>query len=279
MGAQEEPRFCYRHPNRETLLRCSSCERPICPECMTSAPVGIRCPDCARGPKVTRMSGRRPALSVAGVPLVTGALIAVNSLIWLLQQSHGGSGGSWYQDGALYAPLVHDGEWSRIVTGAFLHADFGHVALNMLSLWFVGSALEQLTGTVRFGAIYAISLLGGSAGAMLLDPHVPVVGASGAIFGLFGALVYHFWRQGVPIMQSSIGMILVLNLAATFILPSISVGGHLGGLAAGTLAAVVLSDYARGSLAHTRIKPPVAAGLAALTVAVIVLNVIAAAAA
>jgi membrane associated rhomboid family serine protease len=279
MSAPEEPRYCYRHPSRETLLRCSTCERPICPECMTSAPVGIRCPECAHGLKVRSMVGRRTGPSVAGVPLVTGVLIAVNVLVWLLEQSHGGSSGSWYQSGALYAPLVHDGEWTRVITGAFLHADFGHIALNMLSLWFVGSALEQLIGPLRFGAIYAISLLGGSAGAMLIESNVPVVGASGAIFGLFGALVYHLWRQGVPIMQSSIGMILVLNLAGTFILPNISIGGHLGGLASGALAAVVLSDYARGSLAHTRLKPPVLAGLAGLAVAVVVLNFIAAAAA
>ena len=279
MGFPEESRFCFRHPNRETLLRCSSCERPICPECMTSAPVGIRCPECARGPKVRGMGGPRPALAVAGVPLVTGALIAVNVLVWLLQQSHGGSTGSWYQSGALYAPLVHDGEWTRVVTSAFLHADFGHIALNMLSLWFVGSALEQLVGPARFGTIYAISLLGGSAGAMLIESNAPVVGASGAIFGLFGALVYHLWRRGVPIMQSSIGMILLLNLAGTFILPNISIGGHLGGLASGALAAVVLSDYGRGSLAHARLKPPVLAGLAALALAVAVLNVVAAAAA
>ena len=279
MSSPEEPRYCYRHPHRETLLACSSCERPICPECMTSAPVGIRCPDCARGPKVAGMAGRRAAPSLAGVPVVTGGLIAVNVLIWLLEQGQGGSYGSWYESGALYAPFVRDGEWMRVVTGAFLHADFGHVALNMVSLWFVGRALEPLVGPARFGAIYAISLLGGSAGAMLLDPASPVVGASGAIFGLFGALVYHLWRRGVSILQSSIGMILLLNVVWSFISPSISLGGHLGGLAAGALAAVVLSDFGRGSLTQARLKPPVLAGLAALAVGVVVLNAIAAAAA
>ena len=279
MQPEEPPTFCYRHPNRETLLRCSNCDRPICPECMTAAPVGIRCPECAHGPKVRSLgaAGTR-TLELGGLPLVTAVLIAANVLVFLLQQSHGGSGGSWYQRGALFGPAVDQGDWYRVVTSAFLHSGFSHVALNMVSLWFVGSALEQLVGTLRFSVVYVLSLLGGSAGAVLLEPGSPVVGASGAIFGVFGAFVYYLWRQGVPILGSSIGMILLINLAFTFLSPGISKGGHLGGLAAGVLVAVVLADYGRGSLAHTRLKPPIVGGLVALAVALVVLNALAAAA-
>ena len=162
----DEPLRCYRHPDEETRVQCSSCGRPICTRCMITSPVGMRCPECAgrkRGP--ARAASR--AVS-RGTPVVTIGLIVVNVLAFALERG-GDQTSQAYQRGALVGSLVGDGEWWRLVTSGFLHATVAHIVLNMLGLWFLGSALELYVGPYRFAAIYFLGLLGGAAGALLDD--------------------------------------------------------------------------------------------------------------
>ena len=234
---------CYRHPSRETGVACSSCGRPICPDCMTPTPVGMRCPECSR--QKTKV---RTATTLTGEPTLTYFLIAVNVIAFVAMLGSGatfnGVGGTVYGNGALYGPLVADGDWWRIVTAGFLHAGILHIAFNMYFLYFLGTILEPMIGKLRFGLIYAVSLLGGSFGALLLSPNTPVVGASGAVFGLMGAAILAMHARGIDPMQSGLGVTLLLNLGITFVIPGIAIGGHLGGLAAGFVVGYLLFDVA-----------------------------------
>jgi membrane associated rhomboid family serine protease len=234
---------CYRHPNRETGVACSSCGRPICPDCMTSTPVGMRCPECAR--QKTKV---RTAATLVGEPQVTYFLMAVNIIAWVAMLASGAPinnvGGTVYAHGALYGPLVKDGEWWRVVTAGFLHAGIIHIALNMYFLYFLGTILEPMIGKLRFGLIYAVALLGGSFGALLLTPNTPTVGASGAVFGLMGAAILAMRARGIDPMQSGLGVTLMLNLVITFLIPGISKGGHVGGLVAGGIIGYLLFEIA-----------------------------------
>src|SRR5688500_3291863 len=174
---------CYRHPDRETNVACSNCGRPICPDCMTSTPVGMRCPDCAR--ERTRVH-RAPAGLATGAAPATFALIATNVAAYLAEMFGGGSSaiegaGSVILDSGLFGRAVDDGEWSRIVTGGFLHAGLLHLRFNMFALYFLGTRLEPAIGPCRFAGLYFVSLLGGPFGALLLDPNEFTVGASGAV--------------------------------------------------------------------------------------------------
>ena len=239
MAVQTE-QTCYRHPDRETGVSCSNCGRPICTECMTSTPVGMRCPECSRQKtQVRTLASLRPS------PELTKVLIGI-SVIAFLAQSLGGAGlrtggGEVYARGVLFGPLVAEGEWWRLITGGFLHGGILHLGLNMYALWFLGNLLEPALGRVQFALIYFVSLLGGSLGVMLLSPTAPTVGASGAIFGLLGAALVIGRSRGMDVMASGLGPILLINLAITFLIPNISIGGHLGGLAAGALVALVLT--------------------------------------
>jgi membrane associated rhomboid family serine protease len=230
---------CYRHPSRETGVSCSSCGRPICPDCMTTTPVGMRCPECSR--QKTKV---RTATTLTGTPQLTYALIAINALAYVLT-SGGSSGpaGNLYGKGVLFGPLVADGEWWRIVTSGFLHAGIVHIVLNMVFLWFLGTMLEPAIGKLRFGIIYLVSLVGGSFGALLLTPNDSTVGASGAVFGLMGAAILFMRNRGIGVMQSGLGLTLILNLVLTF-RPGISFGGHLGGLLAGGLLGYLMFEVA-----------------------------------
>ncbi|MHB8656560.1 MAG: rhomboid family intramembrane serine protease [Solirubrobacteraceae bacterium] len=228
---------CYRHPDRETGVSCSSCGRAICPDCMTPTPVGMRCPECARD----RTKVRTLRSSKAGRSM-TDVLIALNVIVFLAEAATGvtigGTDTGWvYEHGALFGPLMSHGhhEYWRVLTSGFLHASLIHIALNMLSLWFVGRALEPAVGRINFLAIYFASLLAGSFGALLFQPQIPTLGASGAIFGIFGALIVVAHARRIPIWQSGLAPILLLNLVFTLTYAGISVGGHLGGLAGGLL--------------------------------------------
>ncbi len=235
---------CYRHPNRETGVRCSNCERPICPDCMTTTPVGMRCPECARQRTKTRV-----IRSPSDEPTLTYILIGINVLVALggilggASATGGGIGGSsLLQDGAVSRAEIADGEYWRLVTAGFLHAGFFHLLFNMLSLYILGGLLEPAVGKLRFGLIYFVSLLAGSFGALMLEPDAPTVGASGAIFGLMGATAVVMRNRGMSIMESGLGIWIVLNLVITFSVPNISVGGHIGGLIGGALTAFVLVE-------------------------------------
>ncbi|MEA2154475.1 MAG: hypothetical protein QOE11_615 [Solirubrobacteraceae bacterium] len=254
---------CYRHPGRETAVACSSCGRPICTDCMTSTSVGMRCPECSR--QKTKV---RTAATLTGEPQLTYLLIAINVIAWVAMLGSGspinGVGGTVYQHGALYGPLVANGDWWRIVSAGFLHAGIIHIAFNMYFLYFLGTILEPMIGRLRFGLIYAVSLLGGSFGALLLTPNTPTVGASGAVFGLMGAAILAMRARGIDPMQSGLGVTLLLNLGITFLIPGISKGGHVGGLVAGAVVGYLLFEVAdrRRSIATPLMAACVVLGVA-----------------
>jgi membrane associated rhomboid family serine protease len=235
---------CYRHPSRETGVRCSNCDRPICPECMTSTPVGMRCPECARDRTKVRTIR---TLGGTSEPRVTVALIAICVVAFLAGGNFGiagGTGGSWVDvHGVLWGPGIEQHEYWRLVTSGFLHTGFLHIAFNMVLLWFLGSELEPRLGSARFGLVYLTALLGGSFGALVQTQGV-TVGASGAVFGLMGYLVVEMRRQGLNPFRSQIGFLVIVNLVLS-IRPNVSFGGHIGGLVFGALAAVALYEGSR----------------------------------
>jgi len=250
-----ETRFCYRHPDRETGLSCSDCGRPICADCATFAPVGIRCPDHAgtrKGP-ATRLKPRpvrrAPGLALAsgGAP-ITRALIAINVAIYLVGASQGAGfnnpGGRLYAKLWLDAPDLHNGGWWRLVTTMFLHASIAHIAFNMIALWFIGTPVEQYLGRARYIGLYFVSGLAGSAGALLQTPGV-TVGASGAIFGILGAMLIIEWQVTGRLAGNAMTMI-VINLAITFSVSGISWGGHIGGLIGGILITLAYAHWRGG---------------------------------
>src|SRR5919202_943176 len=226
-------RTCYRHPDRETGLSCSECGRPICTECMTVAPVGLRCPEHSGAPRgAARVTSRVRRASYGGQgALLTKALIALNVGIYLAELAGGASvnadSGWIFLHGVLYGPWVADGDWWRLITAAFLHYGPFHLGLNMLALWWFGGPLEETLGRGRFLLLYFVSGLAGSAGALIANPNAATVGASGAIFGILGAALV-LERQGTPVFGGALTLI-VVNLAFTFAVPNISIGGHLGG--------------------------------------------------
>jgi membrane associated rhomboid family serine protease len=268
---------CYRHPNRETLVSCSECGRPICEECMTFAPVGIRCPEHSGKPAGTqRLSQgvRRAGFEGTGA-LVTKALIAINVGVYLLELAMGGqvngTGNRIYVNGALFGPAVADGEWWRLFTAMFLHYGPLHLALNMLALWFFGSPVETAIGRARYLLVYVVSGLAGSAGALVFSPNSVTVGASGAIFGILGAALVLERQRNYVLGGGAIGII-VINLAFTFAIPGISIGGHLGGLVGGALCMLALSRFGRTHAIYGRpgllgILGVVAIGIASFVVA------------
>ena len=280
---------CYRHPSRETGVSCANCGRPICPECMTSTPVGMRCPECAGERTRVRRGAARAA--AGDVPYATYALIALNAIAFLAEVMGGGSAGAiggggsdLIAEGGLCGNAIADGgvcgiegsavaseggEVYRLISGAFLHAGPLHLLMNMFALYILGSILEPAIGTARFLGIYFAALFAGAFGALLLsNPNEVTVGASGAVFGLMGAAFVVARHRGVEEIASQIGLFVVLNLVFTFSIPGISIGGHLGGLVGGGIAALLLvaAERARGGAG------PVleAAGLLAIAVASVV---------
>ena len=244
---------CYRHPSRETGVSCSNCGRPICPDCMTPTPVGMRCPECAKQrTKVMRMR------EMTTVPRVTYALIAINVVAFLsegrLTVSGGESRHDVYHEGALLGsnPLpewahqgVAHGEYWRIVTSGFLHENLLHIGFNMYLLYILGQMLEPALGSFKFAVIYGVSLLTGSLGALLVTPHSLTVGASGAVFGVMGAAAVEMRARQIPVLQSWVGGLILINLIFSFTISGISWGGHVGGLIGGTLTALALQLGAR----------------------------------
>lgn len=247
---------CYRHPDRETGVSCSECGRGLCPDCMRYASVGIRCPEHA-GEKtgaarvVQKMQGR----TTTSPGFVAKALVGLNVLVYFAQLAQGapisGNGGSIFVNGVLYGPFVADGDWWRLITAAFLHYGPIHLAMNMLALWLFGPALESVLGSGRFLLLYLVAGLAGSAGALLLTPNSPTVGASGAIYGVFGAILV-LERQGTYVFGGSVLPLLIVNIAFTLFVPGISKGGHLGGLAGGALAIFVLSRFGSRKVGYAR---------------------------
>jgi membrane associated rhomboid family serine protease len=244
---------CYRHPDRETRVSCSSCGRPICPDCMTPTPVGMRCPECAQQrTKVVRNPGGAPQSGFMGSP-ATYVLIAINVIMYLVEISAGGGGlsvgiNSVSADLGLFGPSVAEGEWYRMLTSGFLHANLIHIGFNMFLLFMLGRLLEPALGTPRFVILYFSSLLAGSFGALLMDPNALTVGASGAVFGLFGAGFLIARERGMNSLAGELGFLIVINLVLSFTVRGISAGGHLGGLVGGLICGAAIIAGARGML-------------------------------
>jgi membrane associated rhomboid family serine protease len=260
---------CYRHPNRETYISCSECGRPICTECMTPAPVGQRCPEHSGKPQgVAKMTTgiRRAGFEGTG-GLVTRILIGVNVAVYLLELATGGNidgvGSRIFEKGALYGPLVAQGDWWRLITAAFLHYGPIHLGMNMFFLYLIGTAVEQYLGRARFVLVYLASGLAGSAGALVLSPTAVTVGASGAIFGILGA-AFILERQRSYVMGGSVIGLIVINLVFSFTFSNISVGGHIGGLIGGAACMLAISRFGRGHGAYGRIGALGLAGVAAV---------------
>lgn len=239
--------FCYRHPDRQSFVLCQRCGRTVCPECQTQAAVGVICPECmreqqkarspaqrtaerrwARGPRAVSLSDSRP--------LATYAIIGLTALVYVVTLIPGF--GSLVENLlAFNAALLYPGfsgtfqPW-RLITVVLVHSGIWHVGLNMLALWMIGRSLEPLLGRVRFVVLYLLSALGGSVAVALLAPSVWVVGASGAIFGLFGALLVIGRHIGANI--AGIAIVLAINLAIGFV-PGFNVSwqAHVGGLVVG----------------------------------------------
>lgn len=234
---------CYRHPNRPTYVSCSRCGRPICPDCMTAAAVGQQCPECVNeGKRTVRQARTHFGGRISKGSLVTYTLIAVNVAMFVLQHASV----QMQQDLVLWPPGVAVyGQYYRLVTSAFLHYGLAHIVFNMWALWAVGPQLEQWLGRLRFGVLYALSGLGGAVLVYLLSPlNSGTAGASGAIFGLFGATFVLFRR--LQLQVRGIALLIVINLVITFVLPAVSAQaiswqGHVGGLVTGTVVAAVFA--------------------------------------
>ncbi|MDQ6834816.1 MAG: rhomboid family intramembrane serine protease [Actinomycetota bacterium] len=217
---------------------------------MTPTPVGMRCPECARDrTKVKRLASARSA------PAVTQILIALNLIVFLAETATGaplggGGGGAVWDHGALFGPAltgfnpfpIYTGthEYWRLVTAGFLHDGLLHILFNMVFLYFMGPMLEPAVGRLNFAVIYFVSLLSGAFGALLFQPLSPTIGASGACFGVLGALIVVAYYRGIPIWQSGLGVTLLINLVFSISIAGISIGGHLGGVLGGAICGWLL---------------------------------------
>ena len=230
---------CYRHPGRETAVSCSNCGRPICPDCMTTSPVGMRCPECARHTTPVRTIRQvRPTgyqVTLALIAINVAAFVGEGGGVFTLT---GAPGSSWLLShgwlAAGYIQVNHD--YWRLVTSAFLHADLLHILSNMYVLYWVGRLLEPAIGRRRFIGTYFAGLFAGSFGVIIASPNVVTIGASGAIFGLLGAAFTEAQRRGVDQVRNQLVILIVFNLILTLSLPGISIGAHVGGLIGGGLA-------------------------------------------
>ena len=266
---------CYRHPDRPTGVRCVRCNRPICPECQRPAPVGFQCPDDVKAGAATVRRGRTVvgATVTGGPPVISYGLIGINVVIYLITGLGTGgnlvnnTGTQLFKDWELVPALVgYNHEYFRLITAAFLHYGPIHILFNMVALYMIGPGLERILGWWRFLAIYLLGALGGSV-AILLFANVfgPVVGASGAIFGLFAAALA--MSKVVGFDTRSLVITIVFNFIITFSLAGISKWGHIGGFVLGGLATLAVLGWSlqRATLRNRTASVQIA-GLAALLV-------------
>ena len=265
---------CPRHPDRPSYVSCQRCGRPACPECQRAAAVGFQCVDCVNETKRTTPAVRTVygGAVASDKPMVTFAIIAVCALLFVLQ---------WVVPNDVifrnlaYASVFATPDYGlfqpwRMITSAFLHSQnfLLHIVLNMYTLWIFGQALEPLLGRIRFLAVYLLSAIGGSVGYLLLTPILPeggpvgVVGASGAIFGLFGAMLVVQRHRGGETKQ--LWVLIAINGVIGFMVPQIAWQAHLGGLVTGALCAAAIAYVPRGPRQHLLQFAGLAAVLAVL---------------
>jgi membrane associated rhomboid family serine protease len=187
-------------------------------------------------------------------PIVTYALVAINVGVFLLELLAGGqingTGNALYENGVLFGPAVADGDWWRLVTAMFLHYGLIHLGMNMLVLWLIGPPLEDYFGHWRYALVYLVAGLAGSAGALIFSPNALTVGASGAIWGIMGAALVLEARRIWVFGGQAMGLV-VFNLIFTFLIPGVSIGGHIGGLIGGGLCAFAFSSLRRSPMLAT----------------------------
>ena len=273
--SQAEPNpanYCYRHPDRQSFVLCQRCGRTICPECQTQAAVGVHCPECTRE---ARMSAprRKPAMVSAarialgnGAPVATWSIIALCVVVFAIQYLTGGpQAGAATQALIYYPPLTAFEPW-RMITALFIHASFIHVGLNMFSLYIFGPILERMLGRGRFIALYLLSGFGGSVAVLLIAPQIGVLGASGALFGLFTA--FFVIQRGLGGNGNSLLVLIAINLVIGFI-PGFNIAwqAHVGGLVVGAVVALVFMKTRRTDHRTTQILL-----LVGLTVALVALT-------
>jgi membrane associated rhomboid family serine protease len=235
-----ETTTCFHHPDRETGRACTRCGRPACPDCLIQASVGSQCFECARAGTPPRSErARRWLRGTSGNPWVTQTIVFGTIIAYLvisLRDKNFEGRGETSFDLAVFGPAVHDGQLYRLFTNAIVHYGFLHIAFNMFVLYQVGIFLEPATGHGRLALLYVVSVLGGAAGAILLDPNVYTGGASGGVFGLAAAATLALHRQGVKFSQTTWGPLIVINFFFGFFLSNVSIAGHIGGIVAGLLA-------------------------------------------
>jgi len=303
--AEPAPAYCYRHPKVATQIRCRRCGRPICGQCMIQAPVGFQCPECVKSfARQTRVSeGPYGGAPPANPWLTSIVIVAINAAVFLLIFATGGSGSAWSGrlglipkglclvdgtgsfypglstpetcqrvGGTLWRAGVAAGAWWQVVTSVFVHVALMHIAVNCLSLIFIGPPVERIIGRARFVALYVVSGLVGSVAVMWLAPAESLsYGGSGALFGLMGALLVLAWQRRFDIR--SILFWIGLNIVFTFIGPNISWQAHLGGLAGGVAITAILV-WMPGGRHRGRNQWLALAGLVVVSVAVIGLRAI-----
>ena len=259
---------CYRHPSKETYVRCTRCERPICPDCMNEASVGHQCPECvAQGKRTQRPARTAFGGSEAGrAGTTTKAIIGINAVVMLISILSGGTaavaggglggllgGGTPLTEwgavlgSAVYGPAgdvvphgIAHGEWYRLFTAMFLHYGVLHLLLNMYALWILGRELERVLGPLRFIGLYVLAGIGGNVAAYLFSaPNSMTAGASTAVFGLMAGIFVVLKRLKLSV--APILPIIVINVIFTFVISNISVAGHLGGMVVGAVVAAILA--------------------------------------
>jgi membrane associated rhomboid family serine protease len=282
-GASTIPR-CYRHPTRETYISCQRCGKPICPDCMRQASVGFQCPDCVREGNAQLRQGRTAfgGRIGGGSSIITMGLIAINVVFFVIANATGRADGEFLKKMALFVDIdlprfgyegVAQGAYWQLITSTFLHTEILHLVMNMIGLWIFGSFLEVQLGRWRYLALYLLTGLAGSVGIYLLTgPYVPqqglsfALGASGSVFGLFGAALLILLRQRRDVTQ--LVVLLGLNLAITFTVPGIAWQAHVGGLIAGLVlgAGYAYAPRQQRSLVHVSLVVGIAVICLALTV-------------
>ncbi|TQJ30387.1 rhomboid family intramembrane serine protease [Microbacterium sp. SLBN-146] len=272
--ARNRDNFCYRHPDRQSFVLCQRCLRTICPECQTPAAVGVVCPECMKEQRSSQTNAQkkaerrwarsRPVVVSDARPLATYAIIGITALVYIVTLIPGFGrtveSALMFWAPALYPPLTGTFEPWRLLSVSLVHSGIWHIALNMLALLLIGRSLEPLLGRWRFVALYLLSTLGGSVAVTLLSFGTPVVGASGAIFGLFGALIVIGRHIGANI--AGIAVVLAINLAIGFI-PGFNVSwqAHVGGLVVGVIVGFIFTRTRATSQRKLQIALLIATGV------------------
>jgi membrane associated rhomboid family serine protease len=249
---------CARHPDRNAGRHCTRCGSAACSECLVRGSVGSLCPSCRKASTPSATTRVKYWQATQGV-LVAKVLIAINMGVFVLMaaidaRSLNGSLTQLQIDLGLNASLLNQGagEWYRIVSSGFIHFGILHLGFNMYLLYQLGGMLEVSIGRTRMLLLYLACLAGGSLGALILQPGGLHGGASGAVFGLMGVTAVAYQQRGINPMRTQIGSLLVMNLAITFLVPGISIGGHLGGAATGGLCALIVTAPRQNTVSRER---------------------------